>query len=66
MKLCRLYQPRDLRFWLLIALNAVSAAVTWILQFRQIPYGLQLVFGAFAIGNFVLGLVIARRLMRGQ
>lgn len=64
MKISRLFRPQDPRFWLLIALNTVSGCITWILQYRQIPFWLQMVLAVFAIINCALGVWLARDLMR--
>lgn len=64
MKLSRLLRPGDPRFWLLLAFNAVSAAVSWVLQTQPLPGWLQGVFVVFALANFLLGLALARALLR--
>ncbi len=63
MKLSRLVQPRNPQFWLLIALNALSSAISFILRSYELPPALTLVLAGFAVANVVLGLRIAWRLM---
>lgn len=64
MKLARLLQPRNPLFWLLVALNALSAAISWLLQTRAFPLAVTLALAIFALGNFLLGLKLAVQLMR--
>ena len=63
MKLSRLIQPRNPQFWLLIALNALSSAISWILRTHDLPAVATWVLTGFALSNVVLGLLIAFRLM---
>ena len=63
MKLSRLIQPRNPQFWLLIALNALSSAISWVLRTRELPTALTWVLAGFAVGNVLLGLWIAFRLV---
>lgn len=55
MKLTRLFQPRNPRFWMWVALNLLSAALAWMLQTRTLPMGVMLLLALFALGNAVLG-----------
>ncbi len=64
MKLSRLYQPRNPRFWLLIALNALSTGISHILRSHELPWPVTLVLAAFALANFVVGIVLALQLMK--
>lgn len=64
MKLNRLLRPSDPRFWLLLAFNGASAAVSWVLQSRDLPTWLQVVFAVFAVANFLLGLRLAHAMVR--
>lgn len=64
MKLSRLYQPGSPQFWLLVLLNALSAAISWLLQTRSLSLAATLVLAMFALANFLLGLRIAVRLMK--
>ena len=63
MKLSRLYQPRNPRFWLLILLNGLSSAISLILRTYELPGVVALVLGGFAIANVLIGIRIALRLM---
>lgn len=64
MKFSRLYQPRNPQFWLLVLLNGLSAAISWLLQTRPLSLAPTLVLVIFALANFLLGLRIAVRLMK--
>ena len=64
MKLSRLFQPKNPQFWLLVALNLLSAAISWLLQNREFPLAIMLALATFALANFWLGLRIALRLMK--
>jgi hypothetical protein len=55
MKLTRLFQPRNPRFWVWVALNFLSAALAWALQTRTLAMGVMLLLALFALGNAVLG-----------
>jgi Kef-type K+ transport system membrane component KefB len=66
MKLSRLLQPRNPQFWLLVVLNGLSTAISFILRSYQLPVLVSLVLAGFAIGNFVLGIRIAWRLMADE
>jgi redox-regulated HSP33 family molecular chaperone len=63
MKLSRLIQPRNPQFWVLIALNGLSTAISWILRTHDLPTAVTVVLAGFAVCNVVLGLWIAFRLM---
>jgi len=64
MKFSRLYQPKNPLFWLLVLLNALSAAISWLLQTRPMALAPTLVLAFFALGNFLLGIKLAVQLMR--
>lgn len=64
MKLSRLYQPRNPKFWLLIAINVPSAGISYLLHNRELPIMITLVMTACALVNFVIGIYLARQLMR--
>lgn len=64
MRLARLYQPRNLQFWLLIVLNLLSSTISFVLRSRELPALITLVLAGFALANLVLGIHIALRLMR--
>ncbi|CAG0977383.1 hypothetical protein RHDC4_01666 [Rhodocyclaceae bacterium] len=63
MKLSRLYQPRNPQFWLLLALNGLSSAISLILRAYDLSTPVTLVLAGFAIANFLLGIRIALQLM---
>ena len=62
-KLSRLIQPRNPQFWLLVVLNALSSAISFILRAYELPGAVTLVLAGFAVANFVMGIRIAWRLM---
>lgn len=64
MKITRLFQPRNPLFWMMVALNALSAMLAWIVQNRPLGTLAMLVVGGFALGNAVLGTWLAWRLVR--
>ena len=47
-----------------MALNLLSAAISWLLQNREFPLAIMLALATFALANFWLGLRIALRLMK--
>lgn len=63
MRISRLIQPRNPQFWLLVALNALSSAISFLLRSYELPAALTLVLAGFAVANVLLGLRIAWRLM---
>ncbi len=64
MKFSRLFQPRNPLFWIMMALNALSMALVWLVQNRPLnTLGLLLV-GGFALANAVLGTWLAWRLIK--
>lgn len=64
MKFSRLFQPRNPLFWIMMALNALSMALVWLVQNRPLnTLGLLLV-GGFALANAVLGSWLAWRLIK--
>lgn len=60
----RLFQPRNPLFWLMLALNALSMALGWIVQNRSLALPATLLVLVFALGNAVLGMWLAWRLVR--
>ncbi len=66
MRLSRLYQPRNPQFWLLIVLNLLSSAISFILRTYELPALVALVLAGFAIANVVIGIRIALCLMKGE
>lgn len=62
MKFSRLFQPRNPLFWLMLAVNALSLILAVVAQTRTLnSLGNILVYG-FAIGNALLGILLAWRL----
>ena len=62
MKLLRIYQPRNPLFWIMLALNALSYALAWIVQNRSLNTLGMLLVGGFALVNAVLGIWLLWRL----
>ena len=62
MKLLRIYQPRNPLFWIMLALNALSYALAWIVQNRSLNTIGMLLIGGFALINAVLGMWLLWRL----
>ena len=62
MTLLRIYQPRNPLFWLMLALNALSYALMWIVQNRALNTLGMLLVGGFALVNAVLGMWLLWRL----
>jgi hypothetical protein len=66
MKISRLYQPRNPRFWMMIVLNLLSTALAWIARsYDLLPLAALMVAG-FAVANAVLGIRLALALMREE
>ena len=64
MNLLRIFQPRNPLFWIMLALNALSYALAWIVQNRALnTLGMLLVAG-FALVNALLGTWLMWRLIR--
>lgn len=64
MKLSRLIQPRNPLFWMMMALNVLSAALAWVVHNRQLNTFAMLVVGSFALLNALLGTWLLWRLLR--
>ena len=62
MKLLRIYQPRNPLFWIMLALNALSYSLAWIVQNRSLNTMGMLLIGGFALVNAVLGMWLLWRL----
>jgi hypothetical protein len=63
MKVARLYQPRNPLFWIMVAVNVLSAVLAWLTHTHALDgLGSGLVV-FFAVGNAVLGTFLAWRLM---
>ncbi|WP_310448589.1 hypothetical protein [Sulfuritalea sp.] len=66
LKFARLIQPRNPLFWVLIVLNGLSSAISFVLHAYQLPIGTRLLLAGFALGNVIAGIVIALHLMAGE
>ena len=66
MKLSRLFQPRNPLFWLMLALNALTPALAWVARNRPLNGWGVLLFSLLAVGNALLGLWLAWRLLRDK
>ncbi len=64
MKLFRIFQPRNPLFWLMLAINALSYALAWIVQNRTLNTLGMLLIGGFALANAALGTWLLWHLMR--
>lgn len=64
LQLSRLIQPRRPLFWLMVALNLLTSLIVWVLQVYPVAAAVHWLLAAFALGNVVLGMVIAVRLMK--
>lgn len=64
MRLSRLFQPRNPLFWIFVILNGLSSVFSYVVRTYDLPLFAALVLTIFAIGNVVLGIRIALRLMR--
>jgi 4-hydroxybenzoate polyprenyltransferase len=60
----RLIQPRNPAFWIMLALNGLSAVLLWIAQNYRLSLIASLVVVVFAVGNAVLGLRMLRQLLK--
>jgi len=64
MKWSRLFQPRHPLFWMLMALNGLSAMLSWIVQSKPLnTLGLALVL-FFLLGNALVSMWLGWRLLR--
>lgn len=66
MKLSRLFQPRNPLFWLILTLNALSAALAWVVQYRQLNGWAAFLVLVFALGNALIGSWLTWRLIRDE
>jgi len=64
LKLSRLYQPRNPRFWLMLTLNLLSMALGWITHTYTLLPLAALAITVLAVSNAVIGTVLAVHLMR--
>ncbi|MDT8990450.1 hypothetical protein RQP54_06175 [Curvibacter sp. APW13] len=63
MKLQRLFQPRNPLFWIFLVLNGLSTVLSWLTHTYALSGWLAVVVLVFAVGNAVLGMRIAWRLV---
>lgn len=66
LKPSRLFQPRNPLFWVMLILNVLSAVLAWMLRSDSLTSFAMFAIGLFALGNAVLGIMIALRLMRDE
>ena len=66
MKLTRLFQPRNPRFWLLLVLNLLSAGLAWAMRLPGVASTAVVVMGMFALGNALLGMWLMWALVRDE
>ena len=66
MKLTRLFQPRNPRFWLLLVLNLLSAGLAWAMRLPGVASTAVVVMGMLALGNALLGMWLMWALMRDK
>lgn len=66
LKPSRLYQPGNPLFWVMIVLNVLSAVLAWVMRSTSLTTPVNLAIGLFALGNALLGIMIAFRLMRDE
>jgi len=62
-KVSRIYQPCNPLFWIMVALNLLSAGLGWITHTHVLGVVLSLLITFFAVGNAVLGAWMAWRLV---
>ncbi len=63
MNVKRLYQPRNPLFWIMVALNLLSAALGWLTHTHEMGVFFGLIIALFALGNAVLGAYLMWRLV---
>ena len=66
MKLSRLFQPRNPLFRMMLALNALSAVLAWLVQYRPLDAWASGVVLIFALGNALIGSWLMWRLLRDE
>ena len=64
MKISKIYQPRNPQFWLLILLNVLSTAISYILRTHDLAPAVTFALAFFALANLILGIRIALQLMK--
>jgi hypothetical protein len=60
----RLIQPRRAAFWLMLAANAATAALVWVVTMYPVTLIARAVISVFAVGNLFIGLACMRALLR--
>lgn len=63
LKFSRLFQWRNPQFWLLVVLNGLSTAISYLLRAYELPLPIAFVLAGFAVANVVIGIRIAWRLL---
>ena len=63
-RLQRIYQPASPLFWLMLLLNLLSFALSWIVQNRPLNALGMLLVGSFALANAIVGTWLMWRLMQ--
>ncbi len=66
LKIRRMYQPRNPLFWIMVALNVLSYALSWIVQNRALNITGMLLIGSFALVNAAVGTWLMWRLMQAE
>lgn len=66
LKISRLVQPRNPQFWLLVVLNGLSSAISFVLRTHELSTAIALALARFAVANVVFGIRIAFRLMADE
>jgi hypothetical protein len=66
LKLARVWQPRNPAFWLMIALNLLSALLAWVARSYALAPLAALVVAGFAVANALIGLRLMWVLMREE
>ena len=66
MKLTRIFQPRNPRFWLLLVLNLLSAGLAWAMRLPGVASTAVVVMGMLALGNALPGMGLMWALMRDE
>ena len=64
MQISRLYQPRNPLFWIMLALNVLSAILAWLTRTHPLGALGSMLVMVFAVGNALLGTYLAWRLMQ--
>ena len=65
MKMSRLWQPRTLLFWQMVAFNVLSSLCAWALRTLPLNTAGMLLVGTAALLNCGFGLLATWRLLKG-